>query len=287
MKQKILFILVFAFLIQSCNFSPYPDYRRVGNGVYMSLIELGDGPDFKEGTFYISMNVSYSQLNDSIFFMAVRKFRFDRDERKDEFSVGLTGLQEGDSASFIVDTEDFFNTTLNREVPDYLLKDDRIRVDLRILSVQAEKEYIREKELFLEWFREFSSSEDAIISSYLQTYELDIEPEPEGIYFLSRQKGSGTPVQTGKQVWVHYEGRFLNGKFVDSSRHLNRPLDYTYGQEMILIDGLNAAVGKMREGGKAVVLIPSEFGFGAKGSAACIVPPYTSMIYELEIIRVE
>jgi len=54
-----------------------------------------------------------------------------------------------------------------------------------------------------------------------------------------------------------------------------------------LIDGLDEALGRMYEGEKALVILPSELAFGSFGSAGGIIPPYTTLIYELEVLKVE
>ena len=42
----------------------------------------------------------------------------------------------------------------------------------------------------------------------------------------------------------------------------------------------------MREGEKAKIIIPSQLAFGENGSSTGIVPPYTSVIYEVTMLKV-
>lgn len=42
----------------------------------------------------------------------------------------------------------------------------------------------------------------------------------------------------------------------------------------------------MREGETAIVILPSKLAFGHKGSSSGIIPPYTSVIYELSLNKI-
>jgi FKBP-type peptidyl-prolyl cis-trans isomerase len=94
-------------------------------------------------------------------------------------------------------------------------------------------------------------------------------------------------VAVGDTVLIHYEGYFLNGNFFDSTHQRNEPLQFVYGQQWQVIGGLEKAIGKMHEGDKALVIIPSEQAFGADGSVEGIVPPFTPVVFEVELINVK
>jgi FKBP-type peptidyl-prolyl cis-trans isomerase len=86
---------------------------------------------------------------------------------------------------------------------------------------------------------------------------------------------------------IHYEGYFLNGKFFDSTHRRNEPLQFVYGHQWQVIGGMEKAIGKMHQGDKALVIIPSELAFGADGSVGGIVPPFTPVVFEIELINVK
>lgn len=253
----------------------------------MNLIEIGEEKNDIEPGDYLTVDLTYVSMEDSVFFKARRIFKLEDSPYKGSFNQGLMYLSEGDSASFILNANDFFDQTLNRPLPRFLDNSADLKINVRILNAQSPEEYEKEKALFLSWAKEFRLSEMDIITNYLSDNKIDIPSEPNGIYFLSRESGDGPPVEVGKHIWIHYEGKFLNGKFVDSSKARNAPLDFIYGNDMYVIEGLDYAVGRMREGGKAVILIPSGLGFGSSGSARGIVPPFTAMIYMVEVLKVE
>ncbi|MFW5645136.1 MAG: FKBP-type peptidyl-prolyl cis-trans isomerase [Bacteroidota bacterium] len=253
----------------------------------MNLIEIGEEEKPANTGDFILLDINYATMDDSVFFKARRMLKLESSPYEGSVNTALMQLSKGDSAALILNAEKFFNYTLGREIPDFLKEEEKIKINVRIQNVQTPEDFEKEKAMFLKWVEEFQLSEIDRISRYLNENQIDIELESNGIYFLSWEKGTGPPVEKGKHIWIHYEGKFLNGEFIDSSKRRNVPLDFIYGNEMYLIKGLEYAVGRMREGGKAMVLIPSELGFGPSGSAFGIVPPYTAMIYLIEVIKVK
>jgi FKBP-type peptidyl-prolyl cis-trans isomerase len=101
-------------------------------------------------------------------------------------------------------------------------------------------------------------------------------------------------------VQVNYTGRFLDGYVFDtnidsvaSANHIFSsskdygPLVFAVGSTSY-IPGFSIAVKKMIEGEKAIFVIPSEFAYGASGntSGSLIIQPYTSLIFEIELVKV-
>jgi len=100
-------------------------------------------------------------------------------------------------------------------------------------------------------------------------------------------EGNGTTVKSGDTVVVHYEGRFLNGGYFDSTYKRNQAFEFVLGQEWQVIEGLEKAIRIMSEGEKAIFVIQSQLAFGSKGSSTGIVPPFTSIIFEVDLIDVK
>jgi len=162
-----------------------------------------------------------------------------------------------------------------------------MKLHIRLLEVQTSEEYEREKEAFLHWIEDLGEYEKALLRQYIREVEIDVPPMEDGIYYIVQQTGGGPAVTAGDTVVIHYEGHFLNGKYFDSTRRRNDPLQFVYGHQMQVIGGLEIAIGKMHEGDKALVIIPSEQAFGAVGSVEGIVPPFTPVVFEIELIIVK
>ena len=65
-----------------------------------------------------------------------------------------------------------------------------------------------------------------------------------------------------------------------------RGFQFVYGQKWQVIPGLEEAIGMMYPGERALFIIPSNLAFGQGGSSTGIVPAFTSVIFEVEIVEV-
>ncbi len=222
-----------------------------------------------------------------MFFQGTRKFLLTESPHRGAVNEAFLRLSTGDSASVFLPASRFFSNTLKRDLPGFLDEDEEVRVDMKLLNVQTAQEFEQEKMLFLAWARELHDTEATLIRKFLTEEKLDIQPEKEGFYFVRLKEGRGMRVEKGRHIFIHYEGRFLNGKYFDSTVQRNEPLDFIYGSEDIVLKGIDEALGRMREGEKALLILPSDEAFGPEGSIGGIVPPSTALIYELEVLKVE
>ena len=82
---------------------------------------------------------------------------------------------------------------------------------------------------------------------------------------------------------VHYEGKLIGAtEPFDSSLKRGEPATFGVGQ---VIAGWTEALQLMKEGDKWMVFIPSELGYGERGAGGQI-PPYATLIFEVELIKV-
>ena len=160
-----------------------------------------------------------------------------------------------------------------------------MKIDIRMDDIRTEDQYRRDKEEFLKWIEDFGEYEKLVLHNFIEKEKIEVEPTESGMYFISLVNGSGKPVEYGDIVTVNYEGRFLNGRFFDSTVKRNQPFEFVYGTELQVIPGLEDAIGRMREGQRALVILPSDLAWGEKGSSTGIVPPFTTVIYEVELLK--
>ena len=84
---------------------------------------------------------------------------------------------------------------------------------------------------------------------------------------------------------MHYTGYLLNGKIFDSSRDRNQPFEFTVGQGAV-IKGWDEALQLMDVGDKLKVIIPYQLGYGENGAGSNI-PPYSPLIFEIELLNIK
>lgn len=106
------------------------------------------------------------------------------------------------------------------------------------------------------------------------------------------QAGTGAVAASGDDVTVHYTGWLYDeaapdrrGEKFDSSVDRGEPFTFLLGAGRV-IRGWDEGVAGMRVGGKRVLLIPPEYGYGRKGAGG-VIPPNGSLVFEVELLAVE
>lgn len=282
------FLLVIGLILVSCHKnSEYKGYSFHKNGFYYKLIKIGDDSVKCRYSDYITADITYKTLKDSVFFKGRRKFQISQPDYPGAIDECLTLIGKEDSASFIIPADNFFKKTLSSDLPKFLKKEDKMKISIGIVDVQTLREFDYEKVAFLKWIEDFGEYEKTILKQYLNESKLKINSLPTGMYYLVVKRGNQKAVNFGDTVVVHYEGRFLNGKFFDSTRQRNDPFQFVYGQQWQVVKGMEEAIGIMHEGEKALFIMPSDLAFGQAGSSTGIIPPFTSLIFEVELVSVK
>jgi FKBP-type peptidyl-prolyl cis-trans isomerase len=161
-----------------------------------------------------------------------------------------------------------------------------MKITIDMIEIQTETEYKKEKEAFLNWIEDFGDYEKVILRQFIEEEKLPVELMASGIYFINLVPGTGKKIEPGDTITINYEGRFLNGKFFDSTVKRSQPFQFVYGTEWQVVKGLEEAIGMMKEGEKSLVILPSDLAFGSEGSSTGMIPPFTSLIFEVEILEV-
>lgn len=103
-----------------------------------------------------------------------------------------------------------------------------------------------------------------------------------GLQYKVLTQGTGkTPLATNN-VTVHYVGKLIDGTEFDSSVRRGQPANFGVTQ---VIAGWTEALQLMKEGDKWVLYIPYNLAYGERGSGGQI-PPYSTLIFEVELIKV-
>jgi FKBP-type peptidyl-prolyl cis-trans isomerase FkpA len=287
MKIAFFAVTFFSVVIFSChNPSTYPGFTSVTETTWYRLHKIGeDTVKAKPGDF-ILVNLEYSTIRDSVFFKGTRKLQLDSAVYPGSIEACFARLAKGDSATFILDASGFFLRTLGMSIPRYIHAGDPVKINVGMADIQTQADYEREKEAFLSWTEDFGEYEKIILKDFIRSHKPGISPLPSGVYFIPVKEGKGKKIEAGDTVTLNYEGRFLNGRFFDSTVKRNQPFQFVYGTEWQVVKGLEEAIGLMHEGERALVILPSGLAFGNTGSSTGIIPPFTSLIFEVEILKV-
>jgi FKBP-type peptidyl-prolyl cis-trans isomerase FklB len=103
-----------------------------------------------------------------------------------------------------------------------------------------------------------------------------------GLQYEVLTEGNGKKPKATDTVRCHYEGRLIDGTVFDSSYKRNQPADFGLNQ---VIAGWTEGVQLMGEGAKYRFYIPYLLAYG-EGGAGDMIPPFSTLIFDVELIKV-
>lgn len=103
-----------------------------------------------------------------------------------------------------------------------------------------------------------------------------------GLQYEVLTEGTGKQPKATDKVRCHYCGTLIDGTKFDSSYDRNEPADFGLNQ---VIPGWTEGVQLMKEGAKYRFYIPYLLGYGERGAGQSI-PPYSTLIFDVELIKV-
>lgn len=106
-----------------------------------------------------------------------------------------------------------------------------------------------------------------------------------GLQYKDITVGEGAEAAAGDSVAVHYTGMLPDGTKFDSSLDRDQSFEFLLGSGMV-IAGWDEGVEGMKVGGKRVLVIPPDLGYGESG-AGSIIPPNATLHFEVELMEVQ
>lgn len=197
------------------------------------------------------------------------------------FEDGLLLLSKGDSAIFRINAEDFIiNTEKFNRIPREINYNDKIIIKLKVIDVIDKKEF---EDIISERYHNSKEVEMEILESYLKNANITTQPTESGLYYIEKEKGSGKQAKPGDFVQVHYTVKLIDGQLVETSI-TSKPILFRLGDNQV-IKGWEEGILYMREGGKAIMIIPSDLAYGETGNAKIL--PYSTLVFDVELIRIQ
>lgn len=124
-----------------------------------------------------------------------------------------------------------------------------------------------------------NEKDDAVLKKYISDHQLNAIAEPNGLYYVETQTGTGGSPTVSSTVWVNYTGYYTNGTIFDQSVS-GTPVRLSLSGT---IPGWQEGIPLMKKGGKAKLLVPSLLGYGAYGSGS--IPGNTCLIFDVELVN--
>jgi FKBP-type peptidyl-prolyl cis-trans isomerase FkpA len=102
-----------------------------------------------------------------------------------------------------------------------------------------------------------------------------------GLIYREVRAGTGPSPAATDTVKVNYRGTLVNGTEFDSSYSRNEPAQFPLNG---VIKCWTEGVQKMKVGGKAVLVCPSDLAYGDKGRPS--IPGGATLIFEIELLEI-
>jgi FKBP-type peptidyl-prolyl cis-trans isomerase FkpA len=102
-----------------------------------------------------------------------------------------------------------------------------------------------------------------------------------GLIYRELRAGSGESPKAADTVKVHYRGTLVDGTEFDSSYKRNEPAQFSLSG---VIRCWTEGVQKMKPGGKAQLVCPSDLAYGDQGRPS--IPGGATLIFEIELLEV-
>lgn len=266
-------------LLFACNPIEKKEFSKINEEVDFKYIQFGEGESAETGQRLMLNLVITDTLNDTLHY--VPHYSYFIPLKNSALDSAWMQMKEGDSACFRM-SRAFFNQRFRFYEP---AKSDagQILLYFRLLKV-LDKEEVEMEQKVLQSKREVE--EQAALKKYLKQYDGKLDTL-DGVYrILKKTNPSGDSITYGSSVSIDYRGSFVDGYVFEDTYEKGITPTFNYGMYYQLIEGVHIGLNGLRSGESVKIILPSQRAFGSEGSLAGIVPPYTAVIFDVEIKKV-
>lgn len=301
-KIFLLVIAVFAFGCLNAQELPKGFKKSDNNIIYRVNKANAEGKQVQEnditiGKFSIKINDSiiqntYSAPKDHPCFLVSQQTKVFKGDLMD----AITMMREGEDYTFAFPVDSMrkmmnIPATINEGYVYY-----KVKVAQSITKEQFEQQEKARQDSIKAQNEILKVKEQETIANYLKTNNWS-DKNIEGIYYKELKEGTGELAKAGDVVKVHYIGQLLDGTYFDTSvdtvakannlynpQRKYEPLEFPIGAGK-MIPGFEIAVRQMKQGGRAVVVLPSNLAYGDRDMG--VIKPYSPLMFTLELVSIE
>lgn len=193
------------------------------------------------------------------------------------FSGIFKQMKKGDRVNIVISADSFYKYTINAPLPSYIKPGDSLRFYIKVHDIMNEPEFAAK-----EYAKELAQTrEDSLAAVKFLSQFQRINKTHTGLHYTVSKPGAGKQPVAGSKVTVKYRGYLMSGKVFESNQ---QGFTFILGSKDV-IAGWNEGIKLMREGGRFKFIIPPHLAYG--GSGADIIPPFTTIVFDIDLISVE
>ncbi len=281
MKQLVFCIIVVLSVACNSSFSKYDGYTKHELGYWYKLHSFADGYLKSKNTDYVSAEIYISSPEtDSLRFFDTFIIQVNT---TDSICLPLIlhNVKQGDSISFITPNTRCIREIMPPEYADLFSETKELFITATIVSVNDAITYEQKVKEYNIWLASKLEYEQTYIQKFLASHRMQFQKQ-QGLYKSVVTQGAGTIPQSGDVVTIRYQGSVLSGEIIN---HFTS-LEFEFGSQWQVIPGIEHALSTMRQGERAVIIVPSDLAWGEKGASDGSIPPFTTVQFDLELVSV-
>lgn len=292
MKKSILFLLVAAFAISSCNLS---GYKKTKSGLYYKIISSG-GKKLANGQFVKIYIKAY--VHDSLFYNSYETMPYynqvDSVGRPYDISEIFHLMAVGDSAVTIQAVDSIMKLPGVRLAP-FFRKGDKLKTTFKVAqsfdNMEAMQKSAEADKLIAAQKAEAKNQESydkakKELDEYIAKNKINAVKTAHGVYVEVKQAGTGESADSGRVVGVKYRGTLLDGTLFDTNMGPDRTDTLTFPIAVGgMIQGFDEGVKGQKVGSQLRIYIPAQYGYGPQ-SRGDVIKPFSNLIFDINVLSV-
>lgn len=268
----------------SCS-EQFPGYKKTSKGLYYKFYNQNPLAVQPKLTDFLKVDMA-CYLHDSLYydwqstgnevFAELKKSYFPGDLQE-----AYAMMHVGDSASFYIKSDSVAVKYYDQNPDSVGLKaDDYFRYEVKLLEVQTQEEFQANIEKMKENMMEKSRK---VLEDYVVSNNINVNPEPSGIYIIPMENGKGRCPVKGEKVEIDFSASLLDGQEVGSTFDMPEKFSFVLGENYV-IPGWEEVIPKMHLGDRVKTIIPFEMAYGEHSVGS--IPPYSNLIYEIKLLKI-
>lgn len=286
-KHFVIFALVCfsAMMLFTGCIQKYPGYKKTQSGLYYKFHNRDASAIQPKMTDFLRIEMK-CYLHDSLYYDWQGTQHEVYTQLQEPIFAG--DLQEayammhvGDSASFYVKADSVAALYYEQDPNAVgLAPEDYFRYEVKLVDVQTAEEFQANVEKMKESLK---MEANRALEEYVINNNINVTPEPSGVYIIPLEKGKGRCPVKGEKVELDFSATLLNGQPVGSTFDSPNKFSFVLG-EGYTIQGWEEIVPKMHLGDRVKAIIPFDLAYGEHSVGE--IPAYANLVYDIKLLKI-